>query len=180
MELGNTFSCLVGPFFFAWICSMRLSLGFSKYPFENLNSEQLDLNLTRHLGRQILMLGDKKQSQWKCDSWLDLVSKWVDSQLQPITFALFVHLVQVQIFNPAFFKYIHDRWTRHHGRYPSTGMLVLFFALHVCDEVSAFLLSSRMFIRHAKTTLMSHLSWTDAHVYLTRSSFPNYLRFSSR
>lgn len=43
---------------------------------------------------------------------------------------------QVQIFNPAFFKYVHDRWTRHHGRYPSTGMLVLFFALHVCDEVS--------------------------------------------
>lgn len=45
-----------------------------------------------------------------------------------------VHL-QVQIFNPAFFKYVHDRWTRHHGRYPSTGMLVLFFALHVCDQV---------------------------------------------
>lgn len=46
-----------------------------------------------------------------------------------------VSLPQVQIFNPAFFKYVHDRWTRHHGRYPSTGMLVLFFALHVCDEV---------------------------------------------
>lgn len=41
----------------------------------------------------------------------------------------------MQIYNPAFFKYIHDRWTEHHGRYPSTGMLVLFFALHVCDEV---------------------------------------------
>lgn len=49
--------------------------------------------------------------------------------------------MQVQIFNPAFFKYIHDHWTRHHGRYPSTGMLVLFFALHVCDEVSLFHLS---------------------------------------
>ena len=47
-----------------------------------------------------------------------------------------VYSVQVQIFNPAFFKYIHDHWTKHHGRYPSTGMLVLFFALHVCDEVS--------------------------------------------
>lgn len=44
--------------------------------------------------------------------------------------------LQVQIFNPAFFKYVHDHWTRHHGRYPSTGMLVLFFALHVCDQVS--------------------------------------------
>uniref|UniRef100_A0A667XXY7 ST3 beta-galactoside alpha-2,3-sialyltransferase 2 n=1 Tax=Myripristis murdjan TaxID=586833 RepID=A0A667XXY7_9TELE len=47
-------------------------------------------------------------------------------------------ITSVQIFNPAFFKYIHDRWTRHHGRYPSTGMLVLFFALHVCDEVNVF------------------------------------------
>lgn len=46
-------------------------------------------------------------------------------------------LLQVQIYNPAFFKYIHDRWTEHHGRYPSTGMLVLFFALHVCDEVGS-------------------------------------------
>lgn len=45
--------------------------------------------------------------------------------------------LQVQIYNPAFFKYIHDRWTEHHGRYPSTGMLVLFFALHVCDEVGS-------------------------------------------
>lgn len=45
---------------------------------------------------------------------------------------------QVQIYNPAFFKYIHDRWTEHHGRYPSTGMLVLFFALHVCDEVNVY------------------------------------------
>lgn len=56
----------------------------------------------------------------------------------------FLSLTQVQIFNPAFFKYIHDHWTRHHGRYPSTGMLVLFFALHVCDEVhlSLFLSAS--------------------------------------
>lgn len=46
--------------------------------------------------------------------------------------------LQVQIYNPAFFKYIHDRWTEHHGRYPSTGMLVLFFALHVCDEVGSW------------------------------------------
>lgn len=51
---------------------------------------------------------------------------------------------QVQIYNPAFFKYIHDRWTEHHGRYPSTGMLVLFFALHVCDEVGNGSFSSRL------------------------------------
>ncbi|XP_072259751.1 CMP-N-acetylneuraminate-beta-galactosamide-alpha-2,3-sialyltransferase 2-like [Pyxicephalus adspersus] len=45
---------------------------------------------------------------------------------------------KVLIFNPAFFKYIHDNWTNHHGRYPSTGMLAVFFALHICDEISVF------------------------------------------
>uniref|UniRef100_A0A674AE36 CMP-N-acetylneuraminate-beta-galactosamide-alpha-2,3-sialyltransferase 2 n=1 Tax=Salmo trutta TaxID=8032 RepID=A0A674AE36_SALTR len=73
---------------------------------------------------------------------LDLL--WITSALStgqirftyaPVKQFLRVDKDKVQIFNPAFFKYIHDRWTRHHGRYPSTGMLVLFFALHVCDEV---------------------------------------------
>ncbi|KAM9296367.1 CMP-N-acetylneuraminate-beta-galactosamide-alpha-2,3-sialyltransferase 2-like [Gastrophryne carolinensis] len=45
---------------------------------------------------------------------------------------------KILIFNPAFFKYIHDNWTNHHGRYPSTGMLAVFFALHICDEISVF------------------------------------------
>lgn len=45
---------------------------------------------------------------------------------------------KVLIFNPAFFKYIHDNWTSHHGKYPSTGMLALFFALHICDDISVF------------------------------------------
>ncbi|CAH2292614.1 CMP-N-acetylneuraminate-beta-galactosamide-alpha-2,3-sialyltransferase 2-like [Pelobates cultripes] len=45
---------------------------------------------------------------------------------------------KVLIFNPAFFKYIHDNWTNHHGKYPSTGMLAVFFALHICDEISVF------------------------------------------
>ncbi|XP_053309587.1 CMP-N-acetylneuraminate-beta-galactosamide-alpha-2,3-sialyltransferase 2-like [Spea bombifrons] len=45
---------------------------------------------------------------------------------------------KVLIFNPAFFKYIHDNWTNHHGKYPSTGMLAIFFAIHICDEVSVF------------------------------------------
>uniref|UniRef100_A0A672HYV4 CMP-N-acetylneuraminate-beta-galactosamide-alpha-2,3-sialyltransferase 2 n=1 Tax=Salarias fasciatus TaxID=181472 RepID=A0A672HYV4_SALFA len=76
---------------------------------------------------------------------LDLV--WITSALStgqirftyaPVKQFLRVDKDKVQIFNPAFFKYIHDRWTRHHGRYPSTGMLVLFFALHVCDEVNVF------------------------------------------
>uniref|UniRef100_A0A5F9CPK0 CMP-N-acetylneuraminate-beta-galactosamide-alpha-2,3-sialyltransferase 2 n=1 Tax=Oryctolagus cuniculus TaxID=9986 RepID=A0A5F9CPK0_RABIT len=73
---------------------------------------------------------------------LDLL--WIASALStgqirftyaPVKSFLRVDKEKVQIYNPAFFKYIHDRWTEHHGRYPSTGMLVLFFALHVCDEV---------------------------------------------
>ncbi|XP_067856245.1 CMP-N-acetylneuraminate-beta-galactosamide-alpha-2,3-sialyltransferase 2-like [Heptranchias perlo] len=42
------------------------------------------------------------------------------------------------IFHPAFFKYISDSWTEHHGRYPSTGMLALIFGLHICDQLSVF------------------------------------------
>uniref|UniRef100_A0A8C5R765 CMP-N-acetylneuraminate-beta-galactosamide-alpha-2,3-sialyltransferase 2 n=1 Tax=Leptobrachium leishanense TaxID=445787 RepID=A0A8C5R765_9ANUR len=76
---------------------------------------------------------------------LDLL--WITSALStgqirftyaPVKAFLRVDKEKVQIYNPAFFKYIHDRWTEHHGRYPSTGMLVLFFALHVCDEVNVF------------------------------------------
>ncbi|XP_026999609.1 ST3 beta-galactoside alpha-2,3-sialyltransferase 8 [Tachysurus fulvidraco] len=45
---------------------------------------------------------------------------------------------KVMVVNPSFFKYTHDRWTEQNGRYPSTGMLAIVFALHLCDEVSVF------------------------------------------
>ncbi|XP_041800057.1 ST3 beta-galactoside alpha-2,3-sialyltransferase 8 [Chelmon rostratus] len=45
---------------------------------------------------------------------------------------------KVLVVNPVFFKYVNDRWTEHHGRYPSTGMLAIIFALHTCDQVSVF------------------------------------------
>uniref|UniRef100_A0A8B9GJ43 Uncharacterized protein n=1 Tax=Amazona collaria TaxID=241587 RepID=A0A8B9GJ43_9PSIT len=45
---------------------------------------------------------------------------------------------QVLILSPAFLKYIHDNWTQHHGRYPSTGFTALLFALHACQQVSVF------------------------------------------
>ncbi|XP_043937246.1 CMP-N-acetylneuraminate-beta-galactosamide-alpha-2,3-sialyltransferase 2 [Protopterus annectens] len=76
---------------------------------------------------------------------LDL--RWITSALStgnieftyaPVRKFLRVDKDKVQVYNPAFFKYIHDRWTQHHGRYPSTGMLALFFALHICDEVSVY------------------------------------------
>ncbi|XP_032370690.1 ST3 beta-galactoside alpha-2,3-sialyltransferase 8 [Etheostoma spectabile] len=45
---------------------------------------------------------------------------------------------KVLVVNPVFFKYAYDRWTEGHGRYPSTGMLAIIFALHICDQVSVF------------------------------------------
>ncbi|XP_020390909.1 CMP-N-acetylneuraminate-beta-galactosamide-alpha-2,3-sialyltransferase 2-like [Rhincodon typus] len=45
---------------------------------------------------------------------------------------------KVIIFHPGFFKYVHDEWTEHHGRYPSTGMLALIFGLHICDQLLVF------------------------------------------
>ncbi|XP_061687457.1 ST3 beta-galactoside alpha-2,3-sialyltransferase 8 [Syngnathoides biaculeatus] len=45
---------------------------------------------------------------------------------------------KVVVVNPAFFKYVHERWTERHGRYPSTGMLAVVYALHTCDQVSVF------------------------------------------
>ncbi|NXP17139.1 SIA4B sialyltransferase, partial [Scytalopus superciliaris] len=45
---------------------------------------------------------------------------------------------KVLILSPAFLKYIHDKWTQHHGRYPSTGFTALLFALHTCHQVSVF------------------------------------------
>uniref|UniRef100_A0A087Y564 CMP-N-acetylneuraminate-beta-galactosamide-alpha-2,3-sialyltransferase 1 n=1 Tax=Poecilia formosa TaxID=48698 RepID=A0A087Y564_POEFO len=45
---------------------------------------------------------------------------------------------KVLIYNPTFFKYVHESWLEGHGRYPSTGFLSLLLALHICDEVSVF------------------------------------------
>lgn len=44
-------------------------------------------------------------------------------------------LLQVLIYSPTFFKYVHESWLDSHGRYPSTGFLSLLFAVHICDEV---------------------------------------------
>ncbi|XP_078397076.1 CMP-N-acetylneuraminate-beta-galactosamide-alpha-2,3-sialyltransferase 1-like isoform X1 [Cetorhinus maximus] len=45
---------------------------------------------------------------------------------------------KVLVYSPRFFKYVHDNWNEHHGRYCSTGMLVIAFALHICDEVNVY------------------------------------------
>ncbi|XP_030643610.1 CMP-N-acetylneuraminate-beta-galactosamide-alpha-2,3-sialyltransferase 1-like [Chanos chanos] len=45
---------------------------------------------------------------------------------------------KVMVLHPAFMKYVYESWLQKHGRYPSTGFLVLVLALHVCDEVNVF------------------------------------------
>ncbi|XP_070601068.1 CMP-N-acetylneuraminate-beta-galactosamide-alpha-2,3-sialyltransferase 2-like isoform X1 [Erythrolamprus reginae] len=45
---------------------------------------------------------------------------------------------KILIIHPGFLKYIQDKWTKHHGKYPSTGLITLFFAIHTCTQVSAF------------------------------------------
>uniref|UniRef100_A0ACB8F6F6 CMP-N-acetylneuraminate-beta-galactosamide-alpha-2,3-sialyltransferase 2 n=2 Tax=Sphaerodactylus townsendi TaxID=933632 RepID=A0ACB8F6F6_9SAUR len=45
---------------------------------------------------------------------------------------------KILIVNPTFLKYIHDKWTKKHGKYPSTGLIALIFAIHTCTQVSVF------------------------------------------
>uniref|UniRef100_A0A8C2KMD7 CMP-N-acetylneuraminate-beta-galactosamide-alpha-2,3-sialyltransferase 1 n=1 Tax=Cyprinus carpio TaxID=7962 RepID=A0A8C2KMD7_CYPCA len=47
---------------------------------------------------------------------------------------------KVMVMHPAFMHYVHNTWLHIKSRrsYPSTGFLVLIFALHICDEVSVF------------------------------------------
>ncbi|XP_032629342.1 CMP-N-acetylneuraminate-beta-galactosamide-alpha-2,3-sialyltransferase 1 [Chelonoidis abingdonii] len=45
---------------------------------------------------------------------------------------------KILVYHPVFIKYVYDHWLQHHGRYPSTGILSLIFALHLCDEVDVY------------------------------------------
>jgi len=45
---------------------------------------------------------------------------------------------RVRIIHPEFVKYIHDNWLNGHGQFPSTGLIALMIAVHVCDEVDVF------------------------------------------
>lgn len=44
----------------------------------------------------------------------------------------------VLVVSPQFFSYVHQNWTQKHGRYPSTGITAIIYALHTCDQVSLF------------------------------------------
>ncbi|XP_077349498.1 CMP-N-acetylneuraminate-beta-galactosamide-alpha-2,3-sialyltransferase 1 [Lithobates pipiens] len=45
---------------------------------------------------------------------------------------------KILVYNPEFMKYVYDRWLMNHGRYPSTGILSVIFALHICDKVDLY------------------------------------------
>ncbi|XP_060760744.1 CMP-N-acetylneuraminate-beta-galactosamide-alpha-2,3-sialyltransferase 1-like [Neoarius graeffei] len=45
---------------------------------------------------------------------------------------------KVMIMSPEFMRYVYKNWLREHGRYPSTGFLILMLALHICDQVNVF------------------------------------------
>ncbi|XP_072529637.1 CMP-N-acetylneuraminate-beta-galactosamide-alpha-2,3-sialyltransferase 1-like [Salminus brasiliensis] len=45
---------------------------------------------------------------------------------------------KVMILHPEFIRYTHENWLQKHGRYPSTGFIMLVFSLHVCDQVNVF------------------------------------------
>lgn len=43
------------------------------------------------------------------------------------------------VMHAAFMHYVHNTWhIKSRRSYPSTGILVLIYALHICDEVNAF------------------------------------------
>lgn len=45
---------------------------------------------------------------------------------------------RVRIINPEFVKYLDEYWTKGRGDFPSTGLIAMMVALHVCDEVDIF------------------------------------------
>jgi hypothetical protein len=45
---------------------------------------------------------------------------------------------RVRIIHPEFIKYIHDNWMNGQGQFPSTGLIAMMLAVHVCDEVDVF------------------------------------------
>ncbi|XP_075681823.1 CMP-N-acetylneuraminate-beta-galactosamide-alpha-2,3-sialyltransferase 1 isoform X2 [Rhinoderma darwinii] len=63
---------------------------------------------------------------------------FVLSTYAPVPRKIKVTKDQILVYHPDFMKYIYDKWLFHHGRYPSTGILSVIFALHVCDQVDLY------------------------------------------
>ncbi|KAG7257876.1 hypothetical protein CRUP_003154, partial [Coryphaenoides rupestris] len=44
----------------------------------------------------------------------------------------------VKVLHPGFIKYVHHIWLDGKGYYPSTGLMGVMLAMHICDEVNVF------------------------------------------
>ncbi|XP_002741496.1 CMP-N-acetylneuraminate-beta-galactosamide-alpha-2,3-sialyltransferase 2-like [Saccoglossus kowalevskii] len=73
-------------------------------------------------------------------SWLisALTTGTIVRTYMPVRKQINVSKKMIEVYNPAFMYYVHKTWNELHGRYPSTGMLVLLFAMHICDQVNVF------------------------------------------
>ncbi|XP_072007253.1 CMP-N-acetylneuraminate-beta-galactosamide-alpha-2,3-sialyltransferase 1 [Engystomops pustulosus] len=67
-----------------------------------------------------------------------LTSGTINFTYAPVPRTIKVTKDKILVYHPDFMKYIYDRWLLHHGRYPSTGMLSVIFALHICDQVDLY------------------------------------------
>ncbi|KAM8967758.1 CMP-N-acetylneuraminate-beta-galactosamide-alpha-2,3-sialyltransferase 1 [Pelodytes ibericus] len=56
----------------------------------------------------------------------------------PVPRKIRVRKDKILVSSPEFMKYIYDKWLSNHGRYPSTGVFSIIFALHVCDKVDIY------------------------------------------
>ncbi|MEE6463061.1 hypothetical protein FKM82_005767 [Ascaphus truei] len=63
---------------------------------------------------------------------------FVLSTYVPVPRKVKVNKDKILVYSPQFMKYIYDSWLFNHGRYPSTGILSVIFALHACDKVDLY------------------------------------------
>ncbi|KAM3928834.1 CMP-N-acetylneuraminate-beta-galactosamide-alpha-2,3-sialyltransferase 1 [Leptodactylus fuscus] len=56
----------------------------------------------------------------------------------PVPRKIKVNKDKILVYHPEFMRYVNDRWLFNHGRYSSTGLLTVIFALHICDQVDLY------------------------------------------
>ncbi|XP_068091058.1 CMP-N-acetylneuraminate-beta-galactosamide-alpha-2,3-sialyltransferase 1 [Hyperolius riggenbachi] len=67
-----------------------------------------------------------------------LTSGTINFTYAPVPRRIKVAKEKILVYHPEFMKYVYDKWSLHHGRYPSTGLLSIVFALHICDKVDLY------------------------------------------
>ncbi|XP_075067786.1 CMP-N-acetylneuraminate-beta-galactosamide-alpha-2,3-sialyltransferase 1 [Mixophyes fleayi] len=67
-----------------------------------------------------------------------LTTGTINHTYAPVPRKIKVSKDEILVYHPEFMKYIYDNWLHRHGRYPSTGLLSVIFALHICDKVDLY------------------------------------------